>query len=131
MKKKTPTMVWVGLCVVGLQLAYYLGDNESNPQTQGQPINLGKSKVVINKEAARAKYKPTATGIIKTQKTNVELPKYLRDYSEYHDRMKKRGRTEEQISRDYVREIEKHVKSTSTVVVEEIDIEDLELPEGL
>lgn len=54
--------------------------------------------------------KPNTTSYPQPQQGSLELPSDLRDYSKYRERMKNRGRTEEQISRDYARAIRKYLE---------------------
>lgn len=51
---------------------------------------------------------------------NIELPSELRDYSKYRNRMLDRGRTEEQIARDYARAIRKYLDKHDTGVYQKL-----------
>jgi hypothetical protein len=108
-KLKHSPIAWAALVVLILQLFYYLGPGgNSNPQFPGVRTLPPETK----RDKARKARTTIAPNTWDTESSvNTHLPNELRDYSKYRKRMLDRGRTEEQISRDYARAVKKYLES--------------------
>ena len=103
-KNRITTLGWAAIIVMGFQIYWYLVEVPSHSQPDQPGYQVTHPTTRRDKDIAPDRRLPEIRG------AHIELPSELRDYSKYHERMKNRGRTEEQISRDYARAVRKYLE---------------------
>lgn len=95
--------VWASIIVGALYLYYEVVEVPTHMKPDFEGYRVSPPVTRHSKSNTTYQVQPPQQGAI-------ELPSELRDYSKYRERMKNRGRTEEQISRDYARAIRKYLE---------------------